>query len=100
MKWHGYYERDENGGYIAYHEGLKSKLEDFWSGCLPILVIVGVLLLMFSCFIGVGYQSCNKGFEDSSMNHRFNFWSGCMVEAQPNQWIPSDNYIFVEPKGQ
>ena len=95
MKWESSVTYDSNG-FRQYEEGIKSKIGCFWDEFGFLIVIGGLVCLLFSCSFFAGLLSCTKSFENSGLNHEFNAWSGCLVEVQPNQWVPSDNYIYVE----
>jgi|WetSurMetagenome_2_1015567.scaffolds.fasta_scaffold1137380_2 hypothetical protein len=96
MKWKNTYDKD---GYLLKY-GLKEKLSDLWDefGGLAIMIVLLVGLLSFCVYFE--NMGCKNAYKNSGLSSQFNIWSGCMVEVQPNQWIPSDNYIFVQSKGE
>jgi hypothetical protein len=60
-----------------------------------LLIVLSLVLclagaLAFEMF--TEYQACNQ----ITIEHQFNFWSGCMVRTSSNDWIPLDNYKYIE----
>jgi len=40
----------------------------------------------------VSRYDCNRSWRNSGMRHRFDWWTGCMIEPKPGKWIPADRY--------
>ena len=67
-----------------------------------ILIMAGLIALVLGMtFVGqniVGPPICNHAAAEIGFSHRWDIWSGCMIEVQEGQWIPLDNYRWVENK--
>lgn len=79
---------------------IKEALEYFWQENSYIL---SALLICIAFFGAVIYFSvwfteatCNAKTADIGFDHRWDIMSGCMVEVEPGQWIPLENYYFKQ----
>jgi hypothetical protein len=60
-----------------------------------ILVTVLVLACLFGGFIALDVVTCNAQTVNIGMDHHWGLWSGCMIETNPDEWTPLDNYRFM-----
>lgn len=68
------------------------------------LEIIVVLLTILAIAVGlalglnvlIGQSSCKAMAADIGYPHLWSFWSGCMIEVNPGQWIPLENYRYFE----
>lgn len=71
-------------------------LEDV--GALFILILV--LAVIVAAAIGLGYllgnAQCNAQTIGIGFPHRYDFWGGCMVEPNPGQWLPLENWRLIQ----
>ena len=65
-----------------------------------IFVAVVALLFGIGFFVNntLGPVGCNHAAAEIGFSYRWDIWSGCMIEVQDGQWIPLDNYRWVENK--
>lgn len=60
-----------------------------------LFMFIGFILIMSSIFYLVNmvkeYQ-CYSTWKLSNFKTSYSFFTGCLIEAKPNVWIPSKNY--------
>ena len=64
-----------------------------------LIIILFVILLFFGAFYGAiefNEKSCMSKADMMGVNHRFDVWTGCMIEIKTGQWIPLDSYYWKD----
>jgi hypothetical protein len=65
-----------------------------------IVIFCLVIVLLFACMMGGAAAwsnaDCSAKTENIGFAHKWGFFSGCMIEAQPEQWIPLENWRMFE----
>lgn len=54
--------------------------------------VVGAVLFLLN--LGAEKQ-CHAQWDESGMQHRYSFFSGCMIQRKDGTWIPGDAYREV-----
>ena len=65
-----------------------------------LIITILILLLVITLFVGITAltesATCYSQTRDIGFAHRWGLMSGCMIEVNPGQWIPLDNYYFKQ----
>ncbi len=61
-----------------------------------LLIIVALLVCIVGGSIAMDTATCSAKTADIGFNHQWSFWGGCLIEVQPGQWIPLENYYFKQ----
>lgn len=59
------------------------------------IVLIGASTVLAIIFL-INSFMCSVRWEDSGKESRYGFFSGCMVQVQPNQWVPEDRVRVLE----
>ena len=63
-----------------------------------VLVIIAVMLvttLVYTAAVPLLVIDCNQKTKSMGMEHKYNFFAGCMIEVEKGLWIPFENYRYV-----
>lgn len=63
-------------------------------------IVILAITLVAALFAGVTYAtgpaSCDTMTIDIGYSRRWSFWGGCQVEVTEGQWIPLENFVWVD----
>lgn len=59
-----------------------------------VLVIVALFVAIFGIAYFMGAKTCSAQTQNIGFESKYGFFSGCMIEIEPEIWIPLDNYRF------
>ena len=62
---------------------------------IAFLTIGLIVIALFAVSMGLKY-TCYEQTKRMGYNHDWGFFSGCMIEKKPGQWIPLDVYRGFE----
>lgn len=83
-------------GQNPYNDGISVGFPEIPPAVLNLLA----LLIIFACiFFGdklIKQTTCAAKTQNMQMESYYDWWAGCMVEVEPNHFIPLDNYYFKE----
>jgi hypothetical protein len=62
---------------------------------VSIVVIVLIIWISTLLYTWTALPTCEARTQSIGYPHRWEFWSGCMIEVFNGQWIPLENYRYV-----
>lgn len=83
---------------------LKRWLRDVAETVVVVIQVILVIALVVSIFVGLGVglanalgpSSCNNATDQIGHPHQWTFWGGCKIEVEDGQWVPLENYEYVD----
>jgi hypothetical protein len=65
-----------------------------------ILVFVFIGIVVVACLFGgaAAWENaqCNSQTSEIGFDHKWGIISGCMIETEPDKWVPLDNWRMFE----
>lgn len=71
-----------------------------WYGLALIVIFtfVSFWLVLIGMASPINYFSNKYECEDQAtkmgVNYNYGYWQNCMIEVEPNKWIPKENYVY------
>ena len=79
---------------------------DFWSGIWGVIILSVMIIIVVAVVLGaiIGALiidpsrsvTCDSVTTKMGVRGAYKVETGCMIEAQPGQWIPLENYRYTE----
>ena len=62
-----------------------------------LLIVVSAVFVFGTTFL-LAEKSCSESSSQMRVNYSYSFWTSCMIEIEPDKWIPLDSYYYKEEK--
>lgn len=59
-------------------------------------VLLALALLGWGIYLVIGMVDCWSKWRRSGMDYEYTTFSGCLLEIEPEKWIPDDRYRGLE----
>lgn len=63
------------------------------------LIFFSFVVFIFGVFLMDNFSQKNQCYaktQQMGFEVKYTYWSGCLIEVTPGQWIPLDNYYFKQ----